>query len=116
MNWPRLSVVIPNYNHGAYLPRCLNALLRQSMPPFEIIVVDDASTDNSLEVLDQFTREHSQLRVLRNEKNQGALKTALRGLELIKGDYLYLPSADDEVVPGFFEASLRMLAQHPHAA
>jgi len=116
MNWPRLSVVVPNYNHGAYLPRCLNALLKQSAPPFEVIVVDDASTDNSLEVLDQFAREHPNLRVLRNEKNQGAVKAALRGIGVVEGDYLFLPSADDEVVPGLFEKSLRVLAEHPQAA
>jgi glycosyltransferase involved in cell wall biosynthesis len=116
MKWPRLSVVVPNYNHGAYLPRCLNALLKQTAPPFEVIVVDDASTDNSLEILERFAREHSNLRIIRNEKNQGAVKAALRGLSMVQGEYIFLPSADDEVVPGFFEASLRLLAEHPRAA
>src|SRR6266513_1887757 len=43
-----LSVIVPNYNHGEYLPRCLEALLNQSLQPSEIIVIDDASTDNSM--------------------------------------------------------------------
>ena len=49
MNLPRLSIVVPNYNHAAFLPACLNALLNQSVPPFEVIVIDDGSTDGSIE-------------------------------------------------------------------
>lgn len=56
MTTPSLSVVVPNYNHGQHLPNCLEALVRQSVPPAEIVVIDDASTDNSLEVLADFAR------------------------------------------------------------
>ena len=116
MKWPNLSVVIPNYNHGHCLPDCLNGIFQQSVAPLEVIVVDDGSTDHSVQVLEEFSRKHPTLRFLRNEKNQGALKAALRGLEQVKGDYIFLPSADDVVIPGFFEASLRLLAEHPQAA
>jgi len=116
MDLPRLSVVVPNYNHAAYLPHCLDALLQQSAQPFEVIVIDDASTDNSREVLEQYTSRHSILRVHRNEKNQGVVYGLNRGLELAQGDYVCFPAADDEVRPGFFEKSLRLLAQHPQAA
>ena len=114
--WPSLSVVMPNYNHGAYLPRSLAALLDQSAPASEVIVVDDASKDNSLEVLEGFAKRYPNLRMLRNEQNLGAVKAAQRGMAEAKGDYLFLPSADDEILPGFFEASLRLLAEHPNAA
>lgn len=116
MELPRLSVVLPNYNHAAYLPRCLEALLKQSAPPFEIIVVDDASTDDSVQIIERFAREHPTLRLLRNQQNQGAVKAACRGLEAARGEYVFVPSADDEVVSGLFEASLRLLAQYPQAA
>ena len=58
MNFPKLSVVIPNYNHAAYLPHCLQAVLRQSAQAMEIIVLDDASTDDSVKVIESIARQH----------------------------------------------------------
>lgn len=116
MSTPTLSVVIPNYNHGKYLPACLQAILNQSFAAKEIVVVDDASTDNSVEVLEQFARQHPNLRYFRNETNQKVLITVNRGLEKVSGDYVALLAADDEVCPGFFEKTISLLAQHPQAA
>jgi glycosyltransferase involved in cell wall biosynthesis len=115
MNLPSLSVMVPNYNHGPYLARCIIGVQGQSVQPLEVIVVDDASTDSSLDVLNQLARDYPKLQVLRNTVNQGVVKTLNRGLELLHGDYVFLPSADDEPVPGLFETSLRLLAEHPRA-
>lgn len=112
---PRLTVVVPNYNHARFLPRCLDALLGQSVRPFEILVIDDASTDESPEVLDRYARAHPIVRVERNEQNRGVVYGLNRGLELARGEYVCFPAADDEVQPGFVEKSLRLLAQHPRA-
>lgn len=116
MNPPTLSVVMPNYNHARYLPRSLAALLNQSVQPLEIIVVDDASTDNSVDVIQEFARQHPLIRLHHNEKNMGVLYNIRLGLDMARGDYIFSPAADDEVTPGFFEKSLRLLAQHPQAA
>jgi len=115
MNFPRASVVVPNYNHAQYLPRCLDALLHQTVPPHEVIVIDDASKDNSLEVLEAYARQHPLLKVVRNEQNQGVCFTLNRGLALATGDYVCFPAADDEVLPCLFENLLPLLAQHPNA-
>jgi glycosyltransferase involved in cell wall biosynthesis len=116
MNLPRLSIVVPNYNHAAFLPACLNALLNQSVQPFEVIVIDDASTDGSLAVIEEFAAKHPTIRVLRNDCNQGVVFSMNRGLELAQGEYVYFPAADDEVAPGLFEKSLWLLAENPAAA
>lgn len=115
MTEPTLSVVIPNYNHGKYLAGCLEAILAQSRPAQEVIVVDDGSTDNSVEILEGLARQHPTLKVFRNEVNRGALYTINRGIDLAKGDFLSLAAADDQVMPGFFEKSMALLARHPHA-
>lgn len=115
MNLPRLSVVVPNYNHAEFLPTCLNALLTQSVPPFEVIVIDDGSTDGSLAVIEEFAARHPNLRAVRNDRNRGVVFTLNRGLELARGEYVFFPAADDEVTPGLFEKSLNLLAQHPEA-
>jgi len=116
VNTPALSVVIPNYNHAQYLPRCLDAMLRQSVQPGEIIVMDDASTDDSVEVIEAFARKHPVIRLHRNERNLGVVANVNRGIDLARGDYVFSAAADDEIVPGFFEKSLVLLAKHPQAA
>ena len=91
-------------------------MLNQSVRPDEILVMDDASTDDSVEVVERIAREHPIVRLHRSEKNLGVVLNMNRGLELARGDYVFLSSADDQVGPGFFEKSLRLLAGHPQAA
>jgi hypothetical protein len=113
---PTLSVLLPNYNHARYIGHALNAMLAQSVQPLEIIVVDDASTDDSLQVIEGLARYHPHIRVLRNDVNRGVNASLNRALSVARGDYIYGAAADDQVLPGFFERSLWMLAQHPRAA
>lgn len=115
MDLPPLSVVVPNYNHAQHLPTCLNAILAQSVTPAEIIVLDDASTDNSVEIIRQFASQYPQLRLVQNEKNLGVIPNVNKGVDLARSEYVFIQAADDEVQPGLFEKSLRLLAQHPQA-
>lgn len=116
MNSPALSVIIPNFNHAQFLPTCLRAVLAQAVPVLEVIVIDDCSTDDSVEVIQRFAAQHPVIRFLRNEQNRGVVWNMNRGLELARGDYVVFPAADDEVLPGFFQKSLGLLARHPQAA
>jgi glycosyltransferase involved in cell wall biosynthesis len=115
MDFPTLSVIVPNYNHAQHLPVCLRSILSQSVTPLEIIVLDDTSTDNSVEVIRQFAAENPKLRLIQNEKNLGVLANVDKGLSLARGEYVFLQAADDEVRPGLFEKSLTLLAQYPQA-
>jgi glycosyltransferase involved in cell wall biosynthesis len=112
---PTLSVIVPNYNHSRYLKRGLEAILHQSAPPTELIVIDDASTDNSMDVLTGLARQYPTLHVHRNERNQGVSYGMKRGMDLARGDYLFFVGADDPVRPGLFEKSLALLAEYPQA-
>lgn len=112
---PTLSVVMPNYNHAAYIGDALEAILGQSRRPAEVIVVDDCSTDNSLELIAAIAARDPAVRLLRNERNMGAVASARRALELATGDYIYGAAADDMVLPGFFEKSMALLARYPQA-
>jgi glycosyltransferase involved in cell wall biosynthesis len=104
-----------NYNHGHYLTRALQSISEQSYRPLEIIVIDDGSTDNSVEVIQSFARNNPLIRLLRNERNMGVVYTANRLVEEAAGDYFLGTAADDEVLPGMFEKSMRLLAQYPEA-
>jgi glycosyltransferase involved in cell wall biosynthesis len=80
-----------------------------------VIVLDDASTDNSVEVIQQIAAQNPLVKLVRNEKNLGVMPNLNKGLELARGDYVFIGSADDQVLPGLFEASMKLLAQHPRA-
>lgn len=116
MSLPKLSVLLPNYNHAQFVGHALQAMLAQSVQPMEIIVIDDGSSDNSLQILESFARRHPHIRLLRNETNRGVNYTLNRALKEARGDYIYGAASDDQVLPGFFERSLRLLAKHPEAA
>ena len=115
MNLPTLSIIIPNFNHGHCLPVAVNAILKQSAQPLEVIIIDDGSTDDSVDIIQTLARQHPVINFHRNEKNQGVLFTVNRGIDLAQGEYVFLSSADDEILPGFLEKSLQVLAQHPQA-
>ena len=113
---PTLSAIMPNYNHAQFLPMSLGALLSQSRPADELLVLDDCSTDNSWELLQAMAARHPALRCYRNEKNLGVMANVNQALRLAKSDYVYFPAADDAVLPGFFEATMNCLSAHPQAA
>lgn len=112
---PTISVVVPNYNHGQYLTRCLKALVEQSVLPSEILVMDDASKDNSVEVAEEFVRKYPFVHLHRNEQNKGVFHNVNLGLQLTSGNYVCFAAADDEVLPGFIEKSAAVLREHPEA-
>jgi len=113
---PSLSVIVPNYNHARYLGLSLPTILNQSVPALEVIVLDDASTDNSAEVIQRFAAQSPLVRFVQNERNLGAMANIRKGVDLARGQCIFVAPADDEVVPGLFEKSLTMLARYPQTA
>ncbi|MCG8591997.1 MAG: glycosyltransferase [Proteobacteria bacterium] len=110
-----LSVVIPNYNHAAFLPDSLDALLAQSRAPDEILVIDDGSTDDSAAVVTRYAERHPCVRLVRQRRNRGCPTAVNRGARLARGRYLFVTAADDVVLPGLFAESLALLEEHPQA-
>lgn len=111
-----LSVVIAHRNHGPEITRQLDAIFAQSRLPDEVIVVDDASTDEaSLDTLIQLEAKHHAMRVIWLTNNIGTVAAANLGFKVATGDYLYSASADDLALPGLFEKSLDPLERWPGA-
>jgi glycosyltransferase involved in cell wall biosynthesis len=110
-----ISVILPNYNHGKYLKRAIEALLAQNPAPREIVVIDDASTDDSLATLDVLARRSAKIRVLKHAENKGLVAAQNGGLAVASGNLIYLAAADDWVLPGFFATAMEMLAKYPEA-
>jgi glycosyltransferase involved in cell wall biosynthesis len=110
-----LSMVMPNYNHGSCIGRAFDAVERQSRPPDEFIILDDASTDDSIQVIESFARGRSFVRVERNERNGGVVAALKKLTEMAASEYIYFGAADDYISPGFFESAMSMAALHPEA-
>ena len=115
MSGPKLSVILPNYNHAAYLPRCVEAILGQSFADLELIVVDDASTDHSRDILADYARRDPRVRVYHNSENRGVIATLTRALGMARGEYVFGAASDDYVLPGYFERAMGLFAAHPEA-
>jgi glycosyltransferase involved in cell wall biosynthesis len=115
MTDPQISAIIPNFNHAKFLPRSVGSFLNQPLLPVEIILIDDCSTDNSVEVMMELARQNPIIRVERNERNVGVNASMNRAMGLAKGDYVLFTAADDELRPGVFQHATRMLRQYPQA-
>jgi len=115
MSRPTLSVLMPNYNHSQYLPQAIEAVVSQSRPPDEFIILDDGSTDNSVEIIEGYARQHSFIRILKHEPNRGVVAATKALLEAAQGEWLLFASADDYALPGFFEQAMALAERYPQA-
>jgi hypothetical protein len=103
---PRVSVVVPNYNYAHLLPQRIASIFAQTVAPFEVIVLDDGSTDDSLAVLAKLAQQYP-IRVLPAQANSGSVfRQWQRGLREARGDLVWLAEADDLSDPGFLAALL----------
>lgn len=109
---PKVSVIIPNYNHTRFITGAIQSVLTQTYRSFEIIVVDDGSTDNSREVVAQFG---NQVRYIWQE-NQGLGAARNTGIRAATGELIGLLDADDQWQPTFLETIVSLVAKYPQVA
>lgn len=91
----KVSVIIPVYNVEHYLARCLDSVLNESYRDIEIVMVDDASTDGSLVIAEQYQKKYSDIIIVRHEKNQGLMMTRRDGYQVASGDLVMFLDSDD---------------------
>lgn len=102
----KVSVVVPVYNAELYIERCLQSLMKQTLDKVQLIIIDDGSTDRSLEIIKKVIQSNSSLKdaiTLITRANQGVAYTRNQGLELAVGDYLTYVDSDDWVEKDFLE-------------
>ena len=115
---PLLSVVVPNYNHAPYLIQRLETIYNQTYKNFEVILLDDASTDNSREILRDFYERHkNNTRLIFNDRNSGGVFNQWRrGIEAARGELIWIAESDDfsdenflsELVPAFADDAVQL--------
>lgn len=95
---PKITIVVPVYNTGKYLEKCMQSLISQTMEELEIICVNDGSTDNSLALLEHYQDSDSRVRVI-NQKNQGLSEARNTGIRAATAEYLMFLDSDDWIDP-----------------
>ena len=111
---PLVSVIIPNYNHARYLPERLESVLEQTYQNFEVIILDDCSTDNSRDVIEKYRESPHVSQIIYNEVNGGRVfKQWKKGLDLAKGDLLWIAESDDKCERNFLERLVQCFIEHP---
>ena len=101
----RISIIVPVYNASKYLRECLDSLVNQTAREIEIIAVDDNSTDNSLEILEEYQSRYPKIiRVIHNEKNLGAAASRNKAMKLATGEYIGFVDSDDRVSDNMYQS------------
>ena len=108
---PRITVLVPCHNYGRFLDEALESILAQSFAAWEAVVIDDASTDDTGTVLEQY--RDPRIRVVQHSTRQGHVPTYNEGIALANGEFFVILSADDRYKPRFFEQVLACFAAHP---
>ncbi len=112
---PAVSVVVPSYNHAAFIGQCLNSIFRQTLAPSELIVIDDGSEDDSLHVIEETLKDCPFPCEFYPRENRGLCRTLNQGLERAKGEFFAYLGSDDIWLPEFLEARIDALARDPSA-
>lgn len=114
---PKVSVIIPNYNYRRYLQERVETVLNQTFQDFEIILLDDCSTDGSQELLREYAKNPKVTHYVENDMNTGSpFKQWQRGLELASGEYVWIAESDDFADCHFLEYTVMALDENTSAA
>jgi glycosyltransferase involved in cell wall biosynthesis len=110
-----VAALIPNYNDSAEIANALRGVLAQTVPFDEIVIIDDGSTDDSVNIIESLIKGVPQARLYCNEKNIGVVATLNRGFTLVTSDFVHMMSANDTFFPCIVECAKRLLARFPQA-
>lgn len=112
---PEVSIIIPLYNAEKYIYQCLKSIdsaCGASLSNYEVIIVDDGSTDNSLSIVEEFTSSHNNFRIIKQE-NKGTSSARMNGLSVAKGDFIWFIDSDDYLISGALDTVMQLLKKHP---
>ena len=108
-----VDIIVPGYNYGHFLRECVRSVLTQSGPRVRVLIIDDASSDNTDEVAAGLTREDSRVTFLQHGSNKGHIATYNEGIEWASADYMLILSADDYLLPGALQRAAQLMDRHP---
>ena len=108
-----ISVVITSYNYEKYLKDTINSVLSQTYSDWEMIVIDDASTDSSVDIIKEFVKKDSRIKLIENETNLGLTKTLKKGVEAASGEWVAVLESDDRLREDYLEKKAAIANKYP---
>lgn len=112
---PLISIFIPVFNSEEYIQQAISSVLAQTYLNYELIIVNDASTDRTADVIEMY-RHHPRVKIFHNATNLGVAKNWNRGVELCQGDFITRLNADDLLAPDYVEQVLAVFEKEPHVS
>jgi glycosyltransferase involved in cell wall biosynthesis len=110
---PKVSIIVPNYNHAKFLPQRMDSVLGQTFQDFRLILLDNCSTDDSRSILDEY-RGDPRIRVVFNERNSAnTFKQWNKGIRLARGEYVWIATSDDCAEGRLLERLVEILENEP---
>ena len=111
---PKVSVIVPNYNHAPFLKQRIESILNQTYQDFELILIDDCSTDGSREIMENYRENPHVSHIVYNDSNSGsAFRQWDKGIELAQGEWVWIAESDDYAEPIFLERMMNEVAKVP---
>ena len=104
---------MPVYNREDLLPRAIDSILNQTYKDFELIIVDDGSTDSSENIAHIYAQKDSRIKVIKNDKNKGISYSRNKGMDAARGKYIAIMDSDDQALPFRLEKSIKVLEENP---
>lgn len=108
-----VSVIIPAYNAGEYVGEAIKSIQSQTYKDLEIIVIDDCSKDNTVDIVNEMAKKDNRINLLKNKENLGIGGNRNKGIEVAKGEYICWQDADDISLPQRIERQVEFLESHP---
>ena len=113
MKYPIVSVVMPTFNRQKYLDEAIESITNQTFKDFEFVIVDDSSTDNSVEIIRKHLQKDHRIRLLKNQYKKGIVGALNTAIEAAKGKYIARMDSDDVSLPQRLEKQVQFLESHP---
>jgi glycosyltransferase involved in cell wall biosynthesis len=110
----KVDIVVPCYNYGRFLEACVGSVLKQSVADLRVLIIDDASSDDSLSVARKLARDDCRVTVVAHQQNKGHISTYNEGIAWASADYFLLLSADDLLVDGALERAVEVMEKNPN--
>src|SRR6185295_13093265 len=114
MQHPKVSVIVPSYNHALYLPERIDSIFAQTYNDLELLIFDDASTDHTHRILSRYYGKPG-IQIIVSHRNSGsAFPQWSRGISLARGEFVWIAESDDSADPRFLETLVPLLDENPH--
>jgi len=110
---PQISVIVPNFNHERFLKLRMSSILNQTCQDFEVIILDDCSTDDSRNIIEEYRKHPKVTNIVYNAQNSGStFRQWEKGIGLAKGEWLWIAESDDYAQSDFLESLLKLTEEH----